>query len=88
MRKKKGSFFFSVAGSLNVYLDDTANTTHTLLWSQSGNQGNSWLQGQMPIPTQAKEYQVSRTAEWCRNRDSLTVGKLSTTYDSRVTLLL
>ncbi|KAL8608892.1 hypothetical protein ACOMHN_065230 [Nucella lapillus] len=47
-----------VAGSLNVYIDDTANTTHTMLWSQKGQQGNSWRQGQMPIPPQSKEYHV------------------------------
>ena len=44
-----------------MYVDDVANTTHSLLWSQSGNKGNSWLQGQMPIPPQPKGYQVSVT---------------------------
>ncbi|KAK7473655.1 hypothetical protein BaRGS_00035133, partial [Batillaria attramentaria] len=45
-------------GSLNVYVDDTANTTKTLLWSQKDNKGDRWLQGQMPIPPQSKEYLV------------------------------
>ena len=45
-------------GSLNVYIDDTTNTTHTLTWTQSGDKGSNWLQGKMPIPPQSKEYMV------------------------------
>ncbi|XP_025085517.1 MAM and LDL-receptor class A domain-containing protein 1-like [Pomacea canaliculata] len=45
-------------GSLNVYLDDTANTSHTKLWMQSDNKGEKWLQGQIPLPSQSKEYQI------------------------------
>ncbi|WAR02788.1 MLRP1-like protein, partial [Mya arenaria] len=34
--------------TLNVYLNTTTNSPQ-LLWSQSGNKGNNWLQGQFPL---------------------------------------
>ncbi|KAK7098916.1 hypothetical protein V1264_003131 [Littorina saxatilis] len=45
-------------GTLNVYMDSTDNTTHMLLWSQHDSKGDNWLQGQMPLPPQSKEYQI------------------------------
>jgi hypothetical protein len=42
-----------------VYIDNIANTTHTMLWTQSGQKGQQWLQGQMPIPPQSVGYTVS-----------------------------
>jgi len=34
-------------GSLNLY--QLVGQTETLIWTQSGNNGNSWLSGQVPV---------------------------------------
>lgn len=41
-----------------MYLDDRANTSHTILWTQSKDKGDVWQHGQIPLPPQSKEYQV------------------------------
>ena len=48
-------------GTLNVYIKTgPGNTSEQLVWTNSGNQGDSWIQGQAPIYS-TKMFRVSIT---------------------------
>ena len=46
-------------GTLNVWVEPQANISATVLWSLSGQQGNTWRSGVVPIPSQSGSYMVS-----------------------------
>ena len=48
-----------ILGTLNVYAN-VSSTQQKWLWTLSGNQGQQWLQGQVPIPKQTSSYKVYR----------------------------
>ena len=48
----------STIGTLNVWVQPQGNGTAVQLWSLSGQQGNTWKQGTVPIPTQTTSYMV------------------------------
>ena len=49
----------STIGALNVWVEPQANVSATVLWSLSGQQGNTWRNGVVPIPQQSTSYVVS-----------------------------
>ncbi|XP_067654503.1 MAM and LDL-receptor class A domain-containing protein 1-like [Haliotis asinina] len=55
------SFWYSMYGatvdSLNVYIRVPGRTDY-MIWHQSGNQGNGWLNGQAPITEKIKSYSI------------------------------
>lgn len=56
------NFFYhmsgSTIGSLNVYMK-VIGQSMTKIWTQSGDKGNSWLEGQLPIKSAGRSYQVN-----------------------------
>ena len=51
----------STIGTLNVWVEPQANVSAVLLWSLSGQQGNTWRNGVVPVPSQTASYLVSAT---------------------------
>lgn len=49
--------YFLPTGTLNVYLNNSGNPT--LIWTLTGNQGNNWNQGKLPISAQTGSFMVS-----------------------------
>ena len=47
-----------IIGTLNVYVTDSS--TRSWIWTLSGNQGQQWVQGQVPIPQQTSAYKVRK----------------------------
>lgn len=45
-------------GTLNVYLQQQKQTTMTKLWTMSGDKGDQWNSGQIPIKSGAARYKV------------------------------
>lgn len=55
------NFFYHMSGAgigtLNVYMRIIGQSM-TKLWTQTGNKGNTWYEGQLPVKSAGKSYQV------------------------------
>ena len=52
------SMFGATIGTLNVWVEPQGNVSASVVWSLSGQQGNSWQQAVVPIPAQSNSYMV------------------------------
>ena len=50
-------FYSKFPGTLNVYLNTTTSAPK-LLWTLTGNKGNQWFPGKLPISSVSTSYQV------------------------------
>jgi hypothetical protein len=55
------NMYGTTIGTLNVWVQPQGNATATTLWSLSGQQGNTWRNGIIPIPTQTSSFIVGGT---------------------------